>query len=311
MSLIILDPNLDRETGHHIEWDMTIARAAIERGEKVTIYTHRNCQVRELDGVTFIPWFSHSCYESRFADPITGRFDDFRYFNDTLADELSHLPREAFHASDAVLVPTLTDMHLLGYVAWMKTFDPARAPLFVVHLMFPSGLGFADHFGATSIADPFQALFYRLAFRQATLPGAQIHFFGGGRQLAREFSALLGVKVEPHPVPNCPRRLTPAGGNRHRHACLLFAGDAKVDKGFTLVPGIADQLSAAYPDWDFLIHANGSAAWGAALEAHHATVQLAEERPNIKLAGGRLKREEYLALMEEQAVERYHGVEED
>ena len=45
MTLIILDPNLDRETGHHIEWDLTIARAAMERGEKVVIYGHRDCKV--------------------------------------------------------------------------------------------------------------------------------------------------------------------------------------------------------------------------------------------------------------------------
>lgn len=297
MTLIILDPNLDRETGHHIEWDLTIARAAMERGEKVVIYGHRDCKVGERDKVQIVPWFSETCYASRFPDPITGRFDDFRYFNDTLAGELSRLPRELFRASDAVLVPTLTDLHLLGYVAWMKTFDPARAPLFVVHLMFPSGLGFAEQFDGTAIADPFQALFYRLAYRRASEPGASIHFFGGGRQLAREYSALFDAKVEAHPVPNCPRRQAPLGKKR-RPGCLLFAGDAKADKGFLLVPGLAERLSTEHPGWDVLIHANAGASWGEALVAYEAVVRLAKKRGNIKLATGRLTREEYLALME-------------
>ena len=99
---------------------------AIERGETAEIYAHRSCELSERDGVKITPWFTHTCYEKRNLDPVTGRFDDFRYFNDTLADDLIRLPRELFVASDAVLVPTLTDMHALGYVAWMKTFDAAR-----------------------------------------------------------------------------------------------------------------------------------------------------------------------------------------
>ena len=163
--------------------------------------------------------------------------------------------------------------------------------------MFPSGLDDVDQFGAMSIADPFQALFYRLAFRQAEAPGAKVHFFCGGRQLAVEFSTLFGTKIESHPLPLCEQRQT-RRSSTGRRSCLLFAGDAKEDKGFLLVPGLAERLSTSHRNWDYVIHANPTMAFGEVLEAFNRTVRIAEERPNVKLASGRLDRKEYLALLE-------------
>lgn len=298
MTLIILDPSLAHPHGHHLEWDLAIANAAREREQDVLIFAHKDCPVASTDGIEVVPWFSHSAYATKYQDPITGRFDDFAYFNDTLSDELALLPRDRLRATDAVLVPTLTERHLLGYVCWMKTFDPLQAPLFVVHLMFPSGLDSPDDTGRMRVGDQLQALFYRLAFRRAAEPGTRIHFFGGGRQLAREYSQLLGATVEPHPIPNCPKRQK-ARDAHSRPAALLFAGDAKVEKGIALLPQLADRLSQMWPDWDFLAHVNSAPAWGSALTACDELTAVAEHRPNLKLRTGRLSRGEYLSLMED------------
>src|SRR5262249_123560 len=129
-------------------------------------------------------------------------------------------------------------------------------------------------------------------------PGAQIDFFGGGRQLAREFSELLGAPVEPHPIPNCPRRQK-TKDSQSRPAALLFAGDAKVDKRIPLLPRLPHRLGEAWPDWDFLAHVNSGPAWGSALTACGELTTVAEHRPNLKLRTGRLSRDEYLSLMED------------
>ena len=41
MTLFILDPNLDTQHGHHLNWDLSIAREAVDRGEDVTIFANR------------------------------------------------------------------------------------------------------------------------------------------------------------------------------------------------------------------------------------------------------------------------------
>ena len=298
MTLIILDPNLTDPHGHHLEWDLAIANVAREREQDVLIFAHKDCPLASEDGIEVVRWFSHSTYATKHQDVVTGQYDDFAYFNDALSNELALLPRERLRPTDAVLVPTLTEKHLLGYVCWIKTFDPLRAPLFVLYLMFPSGLDQPDKSGALKVADKLQALFYRLAFRRAADPGAPVHFFGGGRQLAREFSQLVGAVVEPHPIPNCPKKCR-TKDDRSRAAMLLFAGDAKIEKGITLVPALAERLCRSWPDWDFLVHVNFGSAWGAASDAESELQAAAKRWNNLKLRTGRLSYDEYISLIED------------
>jgi hypothetical protein len=299
MTLFILDPNLDTQHGHHLNWDLSIAREAVDRGEDVTIYANRVFAAAVPDTVTVVPYFSHSTYLRRSQDRITGRFDDFRHFNDILAEELEALPRGMFAATDVVLVPTLSENHCLAYVAWAKQFDPVSAPLFVVHLMFPSGVVPTGAPGGYTVADPLQALFYRLAFDVADKPGgAPIYFFGGGRQIAREFSCLSGRTIEPHPVPIRPERRRPLS-REGRPVALLYAGDAKIEKGIHLLPELAARLCAAHPEWDFTAHVNSSTSWGEALQACEALRQSVESLANFRLYQGHLSPEAYLDFLEE------------
>ena len=298
MTLILIDPNLKDLHGHHMEWDLAIAAQARSRGEDVIIFAHRECPLPSKNGVEIAPLFSCTTYEARYKDKVSGKFEDFSYFNDVLALELAAIPREKLRACDAVLVPTLTENHLLGYVSWMRTFDAPRAPLFVIYLMFPSGLDVSG-IGEPAICDPFQALFYKLAFRRAAEPGAPIHFFGGGRQLAREFSELIGQTIQAHPVPIDMVSQNPRRG-QDRPTAMLFAGDAKADKGFVLVPDLADRLCAEFPDWRFLIHANSGSAWGPARRAfNRMTDEIAPRHENLVVHTGRLSGEDYLRLMDE------------
>ena len=298
MTLILLDPNLKDPHGHHMEWDFAIAAEARLRGEDAIIFAHRDCRLPSRDGLEIVPLFSCTTYEVRHDDKITGKFDNFSYLNDVLAHELESIPREKLRAADAVLVPTLNENHLLGYVSWMRTFEPSRAPLFVVYLMFPSGLSVSDE-GEPAVCDPFQALFYKLAFRRAAEPGVRIHFFGGGRQLAREYSELIGATIEAHPVPiDVVSRNAQRG--QGRPTALLFAGDAKADKGFGLVPDLADRLCAEFKDWRFLVHANSGPAWGPALQAlNRLTTEIASRHENLVVHTDRLSEQDYLQLMDQ------------
>lgn len=296
MNLVIFDPNLAHPHGHHMEWDLAIAKAAKDRGQNVIIFANRECTIPSRDGVEVVPWFTHTSYASQSDDKVTGHFDDFRFYNDCLAAELNLIPRERFTANDLVIVPTLTEINALGYVAWAKTLDPMNAPLVVLYLMFPSGVALEGE-RSFSVIEPLRALFYRLAYRMAAEEGTPVYFFGGGRQLAREFSALFETEVKPHPIPVTPMRRLDRPRSEGQSTALLFAGDAKVDKGFALVPALADQLAQSYPGWTFVIHANAGAAWGQALESYEELLRVSDRHSNIRLRTGRLTREDYMSLL--------------
>jgi len=294
MALIILDPNLEGEGGHHLAYDLAIAEAAMARGQEVRIIAHRRFPASAIGGVPVLPHFTETCYAQRHDDPVTGRFDDFRHFNDTLLADLRALPAEGLRPADCVLVPTVTETHLAGFVAWMKGFEPTRAPLFVVHLMMPSGVALGAD-GALIVEDPLRALFYRLAERAAGGPGPAIHFFASGGQHAREYSALFGRPIAAHPLPIRPEpaplpiELPPTA--------LLFAGDARADKGIALLPQLAPALAAALPGWRFAAHVNVDRAWGEAKAAGEAMLELGERLPQLAVRGGRLPPAEYLDLL--------------
>uniref|UniRef100_UPI0018E019AD hypothetical protein n=1 Tax=Roseomonas rosulenta TaxID=2748667 RepID=UPI0018E019AD len=265
MTLIILDPNLEGEAGHHLAYDLAIAKGAMARGEAATIVAHRRFPAATIEGVRILPHFTETTYAQRHADPVTGRLDDYRALNDLLQDELAALPRGEFRPADCVLVPTTTENHLAGYLGWMKGFDPVEAPLFVVHLMFPSGVA-VDAAGRSAVEDPLRALFYRLADRVGQEAGPPVHLFASGGQHAAEFSALLGRRVASHPLPIRPE----PGAATPPQRALLFAGDARIDKGIALLPGLMPRLAAAHPDWRFSAHVNAAAAWGEARAAAEA-----------------------------------------
>ncbi len=294
MALIILDPNLEGEAGHHLAYDLAIAREAMARGQAATIVANRRFPATAVQGVRVLPHFTATTYAVRHEDPVTGRFDDIRHFNDLLGAELALLPADLAGPCDAVLAPTVTETHLAGLIGWMKAFDPAAAPLFVVHLMFPSGVA-RDAAGGMVVEDPIAALAYRLAGRVADQPGPPVHLFASGPQHAEEFGLLFGRPVPAHPLPIRPEPpATPASsGDR----ALLFAGDARTDKGIALLPDLLDLLAPAHPGWTFAAHVNAEAAWGAAAAAAVALRARAAAHPNASFAEGRLPPEAYLALL--------------
>ncbi|BDG73644.1 hypothetical protein [Roseomonas fluvialis] len=291
MTLFILDPNLEGEAGHHLAYDLAIAQEAIARGEPATIIAHRRFAPATIGGVRILPHFTETTYAVRHADPVTGRLDDYRVLNDLLLEELAALPRHEFRPSDCVLVPTTTENHLAGFLGWMKGFDAREAPLFVVHLMFPSGMA-VDAAGRAVVEDPLRALFYRLADRVALEPGAAVHLFASGGQHAAEFSALLGRPVPPHPL---PIRHDP--GLEAPLRALLFAGDARVDKGVALLPDLMPRLAAVHPGWRFAAHVNAASSWGAARAAAEALPAVTAGAPNLELTTGRLAPDAYADLL--------------
>jgi hypothetical protein len=302
MNLVICDPNLERASGHHWFLDSAIAAEAKARGVTVTILGNRSFAESELAGASVVPAFSRTCYECLNHDPVTGAHEDFRQLNDLLYEELSALPQELFGVDSLVLFPTVSEKHLYGAVRWMKDFPGDQAPTFVVYLMMPSGIEL-DPSAETGfrVVDPLAALQYRLAFDLAAGPQAPVRFFGTGLSHAREFGILAQRSVLPHPVvlsgmvePGAPG----AEARKHKRVGLLYLGDAKENKGYTLLPELLAQLAVQYPDWHWLMHANAEHAWSSCKPAEAALQELAAQHANIDIHSGFLSNAAYAELLQ-------------
>jgi glycosyltransferase involved in cell wall biosynthesis len=295
MGLVILDPNLIGEGGHHLGWDLAIAREARRRGQEVRILANRRFGERRIEDIPVLPVFREHCYARLHPDdPVAGRFDDFRVLNDTLAEDLGMLPRAWLGATDCAVATTVNEMHLLGYAAWIKALGPRDAPLLVLHLLLPSGIAMAG-MGRASVEDEQQALFYRLGFRMAEAPGAAVHLFAAGPQYAAEFGWLRGAPVPAFPLPCSP---SPSGRRGPSPMALLHVGDVKPEKGTHLVPRLAELVGTALPDWRLVAHANPSATSREALAVAEQLRSAARKVPQLDVRLGRLEERAYLDLLD-------------
>jgi len=241
MTLLILDPDLAGASGPSAIEAEAIAREAARRGERVVILAARGYAGRMPEGVQVVPFFTHRSDAVLHDDPVTGRFDDFSTLNDALAAELALIPRVETRAVDAVLVPHAGVNQLVGFAAWMKSFDPLEAPLFFLRFAGPR-LGE----GQAPDGDPLEALFRRLGLRVAAEAGPPIHLCAAGRALAADWAAWAGCPVEAMPAPICPAPLARQPGVAPRAAVLAPPGAANTD-------ALMRALAAAQPVWSFVL----------------------------------------------------------
>ena len=299
MTFYILDPSFRDRGGHHFEFDATIASAARALGQNPVIVAHKDCTAEDANGAAVFPWFSHHIYEDKKSILGYG-ISNFLYFNASLYDDLTRLhARTRFGPADTILLPTLCENQFFGLARWASGFRSGPGPSLIVYLMFSPDF-WPSH---ATLQAPGQnlterALFYRWAFNCAATAPVPLAVFAGGRQIAREFSALAGVEIEPHPV---PLSLVPAEtgkGNDEQRTVLLFAGIAKRDKGFLFLADLADRLGGEYPDHHFLLHVDFSGLANSQCDMCAAFKKLqAVARPNIELLTGALKREDYIAFI--------------
>ena len=298
MTYYVVDPSLRNGGGHHFEYDIAIATAARENGRNVIILAHREFSAANESGFEIIPWFASHIYEDRKAALAYGLIN-FLHFNFSLLRDLRKFQKRfALGANDTVLVHTLAENQLFGLMRWASEFKSSEAPLLVVYLMFSPDYFRWDIASGTDVrVDTERTLFYRLAFDCAAASGVSIRFFAGGRELAREYSALTASKMESHPLPLC---LDPGLAETEPGAnlkTLLYAGVAVREKGFLLLPDVAGRLSAAHPDHHFLIHVDFG---GLALAqpdmcaAFEDLSSLKVRRSNVTLLSGNLTRDGYV-----------------
>jgi glycosyltransferase involved in cell wall biosynthesis len=293
MTLYILDPNLVDGGGHHLTYDLRLAREAVRREQPVTIIANKSFDPNLVSepGVSIVPAFDKTTYAPTTPD-ISARYNEFLLRNESISEILFALPRDNFSPFDVVLVPTISEFQLFGVLTWMKSFDASLAPLFVVHLMFPSGLAGPDD----PPIDPLTALFYVFAFRVSDSAGASVLFFAGDVQYAQEFSRLANKTIAVHPSQFGlePRRWVKDSIRTKR--AVLYAGDVKREKGAYALPKLVGRLIVDFPEWTFVVHINPTFADPLAYGLVEALKPFQTE-PQFEMYCERLSDERFLDLL--------------
>jgi glycosyltransferase involved in cell wall biosynthesis len=301
MPLYIVEPSLRDQGGHHFEFAATIAAEAASMGKEVSIFAHKDCTIKTAGVAKIIPWFSHHIYEN-IQSSIAYNLSNFLYFNKSLYRDLKRLQQTFnFGREDMLLFPTLSENQLWAVVRWSEQFKARQGPVLVSYLMFsPDFWTTPDAHLSQEGPHNERALFYKFALQNAIAGGTPLKVFAGGRQLAREFSALTQFRIDAHPLPFSLGTATQRSGTPRQLTVLLHAGTAKEDKGLLFLADLAERLSIENCGDQFLIHLDFRSTPNTPPQHSRAYAELlaiCKGNTNITLRTGVLSRQDYLAFI--------------
>ncbi len=308
--LVVADPGLMGVAGHHLGYSQAVARAAAERGLPALILANRICTVPATDdGVPCVPTFRTRYRAGGTGNPLrriayggasllppmaarwvartlrAGRRAARRELpvGDTLGSELA----AALHAAgggarDLVLLHTVSVANLCSLLAGLPR--EAVGTLAVVLRRTPDEMEIAD--GApVPVAQVLDAL--------ASHFGERLRLYADTEPLSAAYRGLLRHPVRTVPIPVVIPRIPPAApapGPPH----LVFAGGARIEKGYDLLPPL---IAALRRRARFTIH-SGPLDRGAdpvVQQAHRELLAMAGE--DVVLLTKELAPPDYLALL--------------
>ncbi len=282
MRLVILDPNLVDTHGHHALYNRLLAGEVVARGCEAVILGNRRFVGSRLDGTDVFPLLETTAYAQVSDDPVFGPYENAEAGNDAVFAEMSELPSDFFRRSDLVVAHTVSHITLLGLINWIATLPPTSSPCFCILLMLPSGLAVDEDGAPTELFDPAAAQVYQKAFRRVREKDLDVTFMASGAQHAKQFSALFGEDIPSHALLTA-FDASPVECQPDPKRTLLYAGDAKMNKGLGALPDLISAICPLNLDMVFHIHANPGPAWGPALDVVAALREMAPNHQNLDL----------------------------
>jgi len=293
MPTVIIDPNLSSRNGHHYTYDNALLDAF---GEGIILANQAFDSGRDR---AVVPTFSCTCYD-QYSRDWDGDLQNFLKGNDNIYRELSCLSKTIFTSETTVIFPTVTENHLLGIISWCKSFPLGGCPNFIVFLMMPAGV---NPNKTTKPEFESAAHYYRAAFRRAFDGGPPIEFFASSVEHSEHYSILAGRGIPFHPVIGAVQRHVPDKLDVPSNKCvLLYAGDAKENKGFLLLPSMVEKLCSKFPDEIFSIHANTANVFGEVKDAAELLGQLNDRFVNFHYVEKYVEPHEYQKLFSDSDI---------
>lgn len=225
--LIIIDPSLKDTVGHHSAVARSLARGARETGRTAIILANHQCPPTLIEPDA----------------PALGAFDDYLYSGvgdvglfDYQLDAVAS--RVAIAGDDVVTLFCATPAMLAGTIPFMLRRQPEDRP--IISIRFDRDEGRA----------PVSRVSYRRAFELIRIFGLRdsYRFFAESRGLQDYFADLAGETMPLlfNPLPkgdDSGLRFTQAE-TASKRICLSYLGEARVEKGFHVIPFAIEYLQS-------------------------------------------------------------------
>jgi hypothetical protein len=255
MRFFYLDPGLQNDVGHHVNYCLYIVAELRARGVETLVFAPLWVDPALRSELGAIPHFRVYTYAETDGDPVCGWLTGFEAFARLTCEDLSRLPTTA--PSDIVYMSSARPVQLMALVEWRLALPSDRQPTIVMESLSaglavqhtPDGL-------QVSVPDPRSnpraTLFRYVAKRLPRKEGARFHIVTFGQIPSDLFNALLEYPVRTLPLPY--RSVIPLRSRAGAHPVVVaILGHQRLAKGYDRLPEIATELLRARPDIHLLL----------------------------------------------------------
>lgn len=293
--IYILDPGFITGEGHHRGADGMLGVAALARDCEAIIVADANSPLDHIEHegheIRVLPLLGQSPY----LGAVRRSLDELLALNASAEAEFTKLePR--LEPAARILVHTTNETQVLGLARWVTQHAGKKFESAVVALMLPPPVRVAED-GTLTEDDPAACEIYRRAIHLMNRHPA-VTVYGIGATIAEDHARCAGdgaqVAVGGALVGGLGRPL-PAREPGQPPKVLLFMGDAKLDKGFHLLPEMVRLLRASPIQARFVLHVSGSMTQRYAWVVEQLRL-VTEGDERFTLLEGRLSEEQYDAV---------------
>jgi glycosyltransferase involved in cell wall biosynthesis len=294
--LVLLEPSAGKRGGHFYRPAQALQLAAAQRSMSVVLAGSRRVSLEGLSQEE--QGLIEPTFESSFWDALPATSDDtwpqIARSSKLFAHDLARLAaRLNLREDDVVMVAMANILEVLGVAQWLGSSAARSFP--EIRLLFH----FLPHHEAAWLktSEPEIRHAYRLALAMLDdQTGERLRILAQSSALATGLEEVFGRPVDPVGYPLSSSTPVARNGRSRSPYRLLFAGEARSDKGFALLPGLADALAAELGDGrvQLVCQAKLNAFADDTLKAAVGTLAM---RPGITIIEEYLPAESYEALI--------------
>jgi len=297
--LVLVDTCLHSFDGHQYNYLRSVIETAQARGIQCFTLSNASTADSVISKIPVIPTFNFLGVEliSDFSENATVNYNyNFTHFNLRFLIGLTNAAQRLppLDSNTAVFFSTANFRHVLGILGWLDLYPEASRPRTVILLR--------DRDHMTERAGPL----HRLVLPILTSPRFRARLCSESLSMIDHYSGLAGTNVDLIPVPiDADRYRAAAPRPAGQDLSIAFLGQARLSKGFHLLPQVAERILSETAGTRLLIQAQ----IGEFDPVHDAPVAAAQRRlrelagPRLRLLEGAIPYETYLdALFESDIV---------
>lgn len=293
---LIIDCGLNADGGHHLPHLAAVLAAIGAEPESTRILAGQTFQVHQAFGFPVDNCLDATGYEALSLEELRARDGDGARASHRLGLNLLALDAE-LSAAETVTVLNVTPVILSALVLWLRLRRKPFAKALHIYVLFGVGVEVRRHGGGLAAVEYDRTLsgFFREGLASLMKKAPKVRFLASSR--AREISmSYLGASpvaqygfgsAEP-----CREPGTKSGQGTHM---LLYAGDAKLEKGIAVLPGLIETLCRRLPDTPLMVHVNDPLRHFDGVAARLRA--MAERYPTVTLRLGSLSDQDYSRMI--------------